>query len=80
MNVAVRDLPTLTGSALAGPVLSVSGLAKAFDGVKVLHGLDFTVHAGVATALIGAHRREWLGQVYGHEMPDPAGGTQFWKN
>jgi phosphonate transport system ATP-binding protein len=55
MNVAVRDLPTLTGSALAGPVLSVSGLAKAFDDVKVLHGLDFTVHAGVATALIGAN-------------------------
>ena len=55
MNVAVRDLPTLTGSALAGPVLSVSGLAKAFDGVKVLHGLDFTVHAGVATALLGAN-------------------------
>jgi phosphonate transport system ATP-binding protein len=55
MNVAVRDLPTLTGSALAGPVLSVSGLTKAFDGVKVLHRLDFTVHAGVATALIGAN-------------------------
>ncbi len=55
MNVAVRDLPTLTGSALAAPVLSVSGLAKAFDDVKVLHGLDFTVHAGVATALIGAN-------------------------
>ena len=55
MNARVRDIIKSEGSAQAGPVLSVSGLAKAFGGTPVLHGLDFAVHAGVATALIGAN-------------------------
>jgi phosphonate transport system ATP-binding protein len=41
--------------ALAGSVLAVSQLAKSFNGTPVLEGLDFTVRAGVATALIGAN-------------------------
>ena len=54
MNAPLRDASQKAGSAQAGPVLSVDGLAKDFDGKPVLHGLDFAVHAGVATALIGA--------------------------
>jgi phosphonate transport system ATP-binding protein len=55
MNVRVGDFSAQTGSAKAGPVLSVSGLSKAFGGKPVLQGLDFQVRAGVATALIGAN-------------------------
>ena len=55
MNAPLRDAPNKSGSAQAGPVLSVRGLAKDFDGTPVLHSLDFGVHAGVATALIGAN-------------------------
>ena len=55
MNVQVRDVSAQAGPASAGPVLSVSGLTKGFAGNPVLWGLDFEVHAGVATALIGAN-------------------------
>ena len=41
--------------AQAGSVLAVSRLAKSFDGRPVLTGVDFTVRAGVATALIGTN-------------------------
>lgn len=54
MNLPLRQ-DIATGSALAGPVVSVSGLCKDFGGKPVLRGLDFTVPAGVATALIGAN-------------------------
>lgn len=55
MNLQVRDLSAQSGPVKAGPVLSVSGLSKAFGDKPVLQGLDFQVHAGVATALIGAN-------------------------
>jgi phosphonate transport system ATP-binding protein len=55
MNAPLRASDTKTDPAIAGSVLSVSQLAKAFDGKPVLAGLDFTVKAGVATALIGAN-------------------------
>lgn len=55
MNAPLRAAATKTDPALAGSVLSVSQLAKSFDGRIVLNGLDFTVKAGVATALIGAN-------------------------
>jgi phosphonate transport system ATP-binding protein len=45
----------LAGSALAEPVLSVTGLTKAFPGRMVLQGLDFALAPGQATALIGAN-------------------------
>jgi phosphonate transport system ATP-binding protein len=45
----------LAGSALAEPVLSVTSLTKTFPGREVLRGLDFTLPAGQATALIGAN-------------------------
>lgn len=54
MNAPLRA-DIVTGAAQAGPVVSVSGLAKAFGGNDVLRGLDFAVPAGVATALIGAN-------------------------
>lgn len=55
MNAPLRAAHTTADPALAGSVLSVSQLAKSFDGRTVLNGLDFTVRAGVATALIGAN-------------------------
>ncbi|MBA4351285.1 MAG: ABC transporter [Rhodobacter sp.] len=55
MNAPLRAAANKTDPALAGSVLSVSQLAKSFDGRIVLNGLDFTVKAGVATALIGAN-------------------------
>lgn len=55
MNAPLRGDAAVTGAAQAGPVLSVAGLTKTFDTNTVLHGLDFTVHAGIATALIGAN-------------------------
>jgi phosphonate transport system ATP-binding protein len=45
----------LAGSALAEPVLVVTGLTKHFAGAQVLRGLDFTLAPGQATALIGAN-------------------------
>lgn len=55
MNAPIRGPYVTTGSAQAEPVLSVSCLSKAFGDNAVLHGLDFVVNAGVATALIGAN-------------------------
>ncbi|WP_368904584.1 sugar ABC transporter ATP-binding protein [Taklimakanibacter lacteus] len=37
----------------ARPLLSVSGLAKSFFGVRVLHGVDFDVFPGEALGLVG---------------------------
>jgi phosphonate transport system ATP-binding protein len=55
MNAPLRAADTKADPARAGSVLSVSQLAKSFDGKSILTGLDFTVKAGVATALIGAN-------------------------
>ena len=57
MNVSVRptQTPTLTDPALAGSVLSVTGLRKSFGTNDVLCGIEFTVSTGIATALIGAN-------------------------
>lgn len=45
----------LAGSAVAEPVLVVSGLTRHFSGRAVLCGLDFTLAPGQSTALIGAN-------------------------
>ncbi len=45
----------LTGSAVAEPVLVVSGLTKDYSGRSVLRGLDFALPPGQSTALIGAN-------------------------
>jgi phosphonate transport system ATP-binding protein len=45
----------LAGSAIAEPVLAISGLTKTFPGRPVLRGLDFALAPGQATALIGAN-------------------------
>ncbi len=55
MNAHLRASQLQADPAQAGSVLAVTGLAKAFNGTPVLTGLDFTVRAGVATALIGAN-------------------------
>ncbi len=55
MNAPLRHEPAQIGPATAGPVLSVSGLAMSFGANDVLQGVDFTVHTGIATALIGAN-------------------------
>lgn len=55
MNATVQPSQTTTGSTLVGPVLSVSGLHKSFDGRAILCGLDFLLAPGQSTALIGAN-------------------------
>ncbi len=55
MNAPASPRLTTAGSTLVGPVLSVSGLAKAFGSNRVLNGLDFALQPGQSTALIGAN-------------------------
>lgn len=55
MNAPLANARALAGSAVAEPVLIVSGLTKVFPGREVLCGLDFTLAPGQATALIGAN-------------------------
>ncbi len=55
MNAPLLPRGPLAGSALAEPVLAVSGLARSFGGRSVLGGLDFALAPGQATALIGAN-------------------------
>jgi phosphonate transport system ATP-binding protein len=54
MNAPLRHQAP-AGSALAEPVLAVSGLTKTFPDRPVLRGLDFALAPGQATALIGAN-------------------------
>lgn len=55
MNARLAPVTTLTGSTKVGPVLVVSGLAKAFEQRRILSGLDFALAPGQSTALIGAN-------------------------
>jgi D-xylose transport system ATP-binding protein len=38
---------------MSEPILKVEGLDKSFGAVQVLHGVDFSVHPGEVTALVG---------------------------
>ena len=40
-------------TAQTGPVLELKGISKSFGPVQVLHEVDFTVHPGEVTALVG---------------------------
>ena len=55
MNAQFAPATALSGPTMVGPVLVVSGLAKAFDQRRILSGLDFTLAPGQSTALIGAN-------------------------
>ncbi len=55
MNAPASPARLQTGSTIVGPVLTVSGLAKAFNGRTVLQDLDFALAPGQSTALIGAN-------------------------
>ncbi len=53
---AREDAPLLTktGDGLPAPaLLQVRGLRAGYDGVEVLHGIDFDVHAGSIVAVLG---------------------------
>lgn len=54
MNAPISP-QALAGSALAEPVLTVTGLTKDFPGRAVLRGVEFALPHGQATALIGAN-------------------------
>lgn len=41
------------GTAMASPLVTISGLTVAFDGVTVLHGIDLSVARGEAVGLVG---------------------------
>ena len=37
----------------ASPLVAIRDLTVAFDGVKVLHGIDLAIHRGEAVGLVG---------------------------
>ena len=45
--------PPLNPPSLEAPILSLSGIVKAFDGNRVLHGVDLDVRPGQVLALVG---------------------------
>ena len=55
MNAPFSPEGILTGSTPLGPVLTVTGLVKAFAGPPVLNGVAFGLAPGQSTALIGAN-------------------------
>ena len=55
MNAPLTSDLVTPGSTLVEPVLSVSGLTKAFGDRKILRGLEFALAPGQSTALIGAN-------------------------
>ena len=55
MNAPFSADRTRTGPKSLGPVLTVTGLVKAFDGPRILDGVTFGLAPGQSTALIGAN-------------------------
>jgi len=58
---------------MSAPVLSVKGIAKAFDGIQAVAGVSFDVHAGELVALIGpngAGKTTCFNVVNGQLTPD----------
>jgi phosphonate transport system ATP-binding protein len=55
MNAPLLAERSLTGPSFQGPVLTVTGLVKAFDGPPILNGVAFALAPGQSTALIGAN-------------------------
>ena len=43
----------MTSTAIATPLVSMRGISKSFFGNEVLHGVDFTIHAGRVHGLVG---------------------------
>jgi ABC-type sugar transport system ATPase subunit len=61
------------------PLLEVSGITKAFAGVRAVDGLDLTVHSGEIVALVGengAGKSTMIKMVSGEYAPD-AGDIRF---
>ena len=50
MSTSTSERPS---SAVAAPLLSLRGIQKSFGAVHVLRGIDFDVHPGRVTALVG---------------------------
>jgi len=63
--------------ASAQPVLRVTGLKAGYDEIEVLHGIDLTVGAGEAVALLGSNGagKTTLCSVVGGLVPVRAGGV-----
>jgi len=63
--------------ASAQPVLRVAGLKAGYDEIEVLHGIDLTVGAGEAVALLGSNGagKTTLCSVVGGLVPVRAGGV-----
>jgi phosphonate transport system ATP-binding protein len=55
MNAPRLAERSLTGPTSPGPVLTVTGLVKSFDGPPILNGVAFALAPGQSTALIGAN-------------------------
>ncbi|MDT3444218.1 MULTISPECIES: ABC transporter permease subunit [unclassified Pseudofrankia] len=82
----LRPLPVATTSPVAAtdgdrasaePVLRIAGLKAGYDEIEVLHGIDLTVGAGEAVALLGSNGagKTTLCSVVGGLVPIRAGGV-----
>ncbi|HEX4223565.1 MAG TPA: ATP-binding cassette domain-containing protein, partial [Pseudonocardiaceae bacterium] len=65
---------TATGSLAKGTtLLTMRAVSKSFPGVRALHGVDLTVHAGEVVALLGengAGKSTLMSVLYGLYKPD----------
>ena len=68
-----EDLPRQAAKAPAGPILAVRGVAKAFNGVQALAGVDLEVRRGEILGLvgpIGSGKSTLINVVSGHYAAD----------
>ncbi|WP_257016289.1 ATP-binding cassette domain-containing protein [Rhodococcus sp. ACS1] len=75
-TVSPSDLPTPDSK--GPPILSVSGLAKSFGGVKAVRGVDFAVKRGEILGIIGPNgsgKTTVLNLLSGVYIPDSGHGT-----
>jgi ABC-type branched-subunit amino acid transport system ATPase component/ABC-type branched-subunit amino acid transport system permease subunit len=77
--LTVRTPQPPSGLARSGPALEVTGLTKAFGGVRAVNDASLTVRAGSLTGLIGpngAGKSTMINLISGFESPD-AGAILF---
>jgi ribose transport system ATP-binding protein len=65
---------------MTNPILEMRGVSKSFFGIKALHKVDLTVHAGEIHALMGengAGKSTLMKILSGAYRPDPGGDIRI---